>query len=298
MQIIPKIAHCLSLLSVLFLTLTLNAVDLIVITAPAASATVSGQPLAITGISSQANFRVRLTLNTTIIGSATTNGSGNWSFSSSNVGNGTHTLTADLIDNDYRILATDSNTFTIQNAETITIATPTEGDNVALNPATVTGSASLPSTTVQLLLDNVLTATTTTDTQGNWQAAYTMSANGAHALLAKLIVSGSPVATTTTNINAKIPVIYPTGKTSERIIKGEIPTTGSGSGAGYTYSVSGSIITINFVPAFTTAPLLIATGVRASGSSTVTVASVSTSAASVSFSTSTQKIYFTASTLQ
>jgi hypothetical protein len=282
----------------MFFTRTLHGIDSVAITNPANSSTVTGSPLLINGTSSQMNTRVRLTLNANEIGSVTTNGSGTWNFTLNNLSNGSYTITADLMDSTYRLLATDTNSFTVHNGETITIATPTANDVIFLNPALATGFASLPSTTVNLSLDSALIATTTTDTSGAWQAAYTLASNGIHTLLAELIVLGSPVASATQNIIGALPVIFPSGKTSERVIKGDIPTTGSGSGPGYTYSVSGSIITLNFVPAFTTTPSIIVTGQRAAGSSTATVAAINATAASISFSTSTQRIHFAASVLQ
>lgn len=274
----------------------LFAVDSVAITTPAVSSTVSGQPLIITGTSSQASSSVRLTIDSTEIGTATTDGLGDWMFTLLNLNNGSYAIRADLLSNTSVVLATSTNGFMVHNPETITIDSPIDGDVIFLSSLMATGQSSLASSNVQLLIDASLVTTTTTDVNGSWQAMCTLSSNGAHTLLAKLLVAGVPVATDSVAITAAIPVIFPTGRSQITIIDGEAPTSGSGSGVGYTYSVSGSIITINFSPAFATVPAVIATGFRSSGSSTVTLASVSTSAANISFSAGTQKVHFTAMT--
>lgn len=289
-------AYFVSLTSLLFLTMSLNGS--ITITAPADSSTVSGAPLSITGTSSEPNALVRLFINTTALGSTTTDISGDWDFTLDTLDNGNYTITADIVGSDFEVLATDTNSFTVDNGERITITTPTANQIVFLNPSTASGTASLASTTVQLSLDSVVVGTTTTDASGAWSIPYTLLSNTTHTLLAELMVMGSPVASATVSITANISVIFPAGKSQLRVIDGDAITSGTGSGYGYTYSISGSIATISFVPAFTVAPSVIATGQRSSGSSTVTISSVSGTAASIAFSTGTQKIHFTASALQ
>lgn len=270
--------------------------DYVTIATPANGATVS-QPISITGGSSQANMRVRLTINTTQIGSATTDRNGDWAFELNTLNNGTYTLTADLMDSNFDILATTVETFSVQNAHTISIDSPEENEVVMLTTSTVSGTTSLPSGLINISLDGTLVTTTTADSNGSWQTQYTLSTNGVQTLLAQLMVLGNPAANTTVDINAKIPVIFPSGKSQIRVIDGVVPTSGSGSGSGYTYTVSGSIVTINFIPAFSSTPSLVAVGLRSAGSSTVTLSSVSTTAAGISFSTGTQSIHFTATAL-
>lgn len=282
------------LMSLIFISCRVFGADTVTITAPADGATVSGQPLSISGTSSRASFRVRLTVNTTEIGYATTDGSGNWIFSTNDLANGSYTIRADLINSSFAVLATDTNSFTVQNAETIFITSPAEDEVVFLNPYTAIGTASLASTTVKLSLDASLVATTTTDTSGNWQAQYSIGSNGIHTLLAELIVSGSPVASSSIDIIGTIPVYFPAGKSQIMLVSGTIPTTGSGSGSGYTYSVSGSAITVTLSPTFSVTPIVLAMGQQTSGSSTVTVSSVSTSVLTIDFTASTESVHFIA----
>ncbi len=280
-----------------FSTVTLSAINVIAINNPANTAKVSGDPLAINGVSSVDDAQVQLTINDTYIGSVTTDSYGNWSFTIAALMNGDYTLTANLIDTDYRTLATTTVSFTVQNTDTIAITDPADGDDIMTNLIMVTGVSTAPSTTVELLLDDAVVGTATSDASGNWQILCPINANGIHTLEAVLQETGYP-SSAIIDINANLPLILPTGKSQIRVIDGYIPTSGSGSGSGYTYIVSGSTMIINFIPSFSVSPSVIATGQRSSGSSTVTIASVTPTAVSIAFSSGTQTVHFTATALQ
>lgn len=283
---------------------TLNAGDFITIAdpIPSGSGTVSGNPLVIDGTSSQANCMVRLFLNMNFIESITTDGSGNWSYALPGyINNGTYKVDAWLMTSTFSLLACNSVLFTVYNGETIAITSPNPGTPIVLNPIVLMGSSSMPNATVDISLDGNLVATTTTDTSGNWQYSYTLTAaNGSHTFLIQLFEYGYgyPVASATVDIVNSIPFIFPSGTSQARFVNGDVPTSGSGSGSGYTYTVSGSTMTINFVPAFNTTPSMTTTGLRASGSSTVSLTSVSATAATLGFSSGTQVVHFSAATLQ
>lgn len=293
MNILQKKTRFLYLIFFVAYTSVAQASDFVTILTPLNGSTVSGLPLSITGSSSQAGSRVRVTINTTETGSATTNGLGAWSLTSNNLFDGNYTVTADLMDVNSVILATATNSFTINN-QTIQIIDPASGDIISTNPITISGSSSTASTTVNLSVDGNLAATITTDSAGNWSTPYTFTSNGSHTLLAQLIVALLPVASNSITVNCSIPVFFPSGKSQMRVIGGTVPTTGSGSGSGYSYSNSGSITTITFTPAFSSTPSVVATGFRSSGASTVTISSISASATNMTFSTSTTSIQFTA----
>lgn len=295
MNLFKKNILCAFAVSIILLTNSLKGVDSIAITAPAASSTVTGMPLAISGTSSQANKDVRVSINTTEIAIVTTAGDGTWSFSLDDLYNGSYTITATLISDSFEILATSSNNFTVSNPNTIFITYPEEGNYIVDNPALISGEASLASTSVSISVDSVPVATTTTDAQGNWQTPYTLSSNGAHTLMAQLMGLGSPV--TTVTINAQVPVIFSTGMSEMSIIAGRIPTAGSGVGSGYSYSVAGSAATITFSPTLSSVPVVTATGLYSLGSSTVSLASVSTTTTVINFSAGTEEIHFVALTL-
>lgn len=297
MHIMKKNIILLNGLITLFWISNLNAVNVIAINTPANTATVNGEPLTINGIASVDSCQVQLIINGTLIGNTTTDNNGNWSFTLPYLMDGDYTLIANLIDSDYRILATATNVFSVQNTDTIAITSPTQNDIIVDTLLIVTGASTAPSTAVELYLDGTAVGSTTTDANGNWQILCPITSNGAHTLDAVLQEPGNPTSTTI-DINANLPLILPAGDTQIRVIDGYIPTSGSGSGSGYTYIVSGSTIIINFVPVFSAIPSILATGQRSSGSSTVTISSVSTTAVTIAFSTGTQQVHFTATALQ
>lgn len=277
--------------------ISLQAIDTIAIIAPADNATVSGSPFTMSGTSSRANFRIKITINSTDIGSAITNGSGNWNFTLQNLANGDYTITAELISSTFEILASDTHTFTIRNPETISIASPLHNEIIFSSRALAEGQASLSSTTVRLSVDGVLMTTTATDGLGNWQAEYTLTTNDVHTLLAELIVSGSTVASSSVAIISSNSIALPSGSSQLRLVAGSIIMSGSGSGQGYNYSATATTATLNFDPIFTATPILVLTGENSGGSSTTTITSLSTGTAQMSCTTGTEKLYFAALTL-
>lgn len=263
---------------------TLVASDFITTTSPLDSTTVSGTPLVVTGTSSQPNARVEVIFEGTDIGSITTDESGNFGVSFASVANGVHSLTLNLLAPDgVTILATTAISFAIVNPATITITTPTDSLEIFSNPFTVSGISSNPSATVNVSVDGSLAGTTTSDEFGNWSVSFYLSSNGNHAILAELVHGGTTVATHTISIFATI---------IQYIVKGLVPTIGSGSGPGFTYTNSGSVVTITPTTPFVFPPTALATGQSSMGLSTVTVISASTTELNLGFSLGTENIYF------
>lgn len=275
--------------------------ETITISNPTDGSTISGVSIPFSGTSSLANATVHLLINTTTIAKVTADTGGNWSFTYNGLADGSYTVTAKVVDSTFATLATDSNSFTVANPHKITVTTPAQDETLTtLLPTTIQGISSVESGFVQLYMDTVFTSTVSTDANGNWQANYPALVNGPHTLFAQL-VTASPlevVADTTVTFTSSNPLIFSSGVSLIRVVQGRVPTSGSGSGLGFTYSVSGSIITLIFSPAFTSTPYVVATGQRSSGSSTVTVTSVSTTSVSVAFSTGTQQVSFQATLLQ
>lgn len=269
------------------------------ITNPISSAygTVSGKPLTVNGTASLANAIVRLAYDNIPAPAAITDASGNWSSTYTLNNDGKHIVLASLATPTLNgAFKSDQVTFTVDNPPSITIATPTAGSTISYEPINISGTASLPSTLVHISLDGTLIATTTTDSNRNWQSSYApTTSNGPHTLLVELMSDPYTVlASATVDVTVSVPIIFPSGKNQVNVVAGMIPTTGSGSGPGYIYTISGSIATINFTPAFSSMPSIIATGLRASGSSTVSVTAITPTATSIAFSTGTQYINFTA----
>lgn len=261
-----------------------KAADFITITAPTNGSTVSGAPLVVTGTSSQPNTRVQFIFNSVDIGSLTTDGSGNFAASFASVASGTYSLTLNLLDNNAVLLATTSISFTVSNP-TIAILTPSDNAHVFYNPVVVTGGSSLASTTVDLSINGSLAGTTTTDGSGNWSISVTTGLYGLQTILAELKVSGVTVASST--IDANITII-------NRVIKGTVPTSGSGSDTGFTYTTSGLSTIITYVSAFANTPVVTATATNALGISTVGVTSSSTSSVTLGWSLGATSIHFVA----
>ena len=223
---IKKQTQLLCLVLLLGCGVTTRASDFVTITAPAENSTVIGVPLSIAGTSSKPGFLVRLTINTTEIGSPTTDVNGNWSFASNDINNGQYIITAELLDGNSVVVATDTNSFTIQNPPTIFILSPADQDVVS-NPLTVYGVSGLAFATVNLLIDNSIVATTTTDVSGNWSTFFNLTSNGVHALRANLIQTASTVASHTISITASI-VVGATGPAGPAGPVGPTGATGAG----------------------------------------------------------------------
>jgi hypothetical protein len=280
-------------------TADVNVENTITITNPidASYGTVSGKPLIVNGTASVANVIVRLAYDNIPAPAAITDAKGNWS-ATYNLIDGYHTIIAQLSTPDrHGFLAMDQVTCMVENPPSITILNPTEGNTISYEPIILSGTASLPLTPVQVSLDGTLIETMSTDNNGNWQASYTpTTTNGMHTFLVTLMANDyiTKLASTTVDINIAVPIVFPADKNQVSVIAGLIPTSGSGSGPGYLYTISGSIATINFIPAFYSIPSINATGLRSSGSSTVTVTSITPTATSIAFSNGTQYINFTA----
>lgn len=268
----------------MFVGSLVQASDFISLTTPVDSSTVSGSPLVVEGTSSQPNAQVQFFFDSVYIGNLTTDSSGNFSASFASIANGVYTITLNLLASDNTtVLATTSISFAVVNPASIEITSPTDGTELFFNPLTVSGVSSESSATVNISVDGIFAASTTTDGSGNWTASFPLSSNGNHTILAELVVGGTTVATYSISVLATI---------IQKIIKGVVPTIGSGSGPGFTYSVSGSVITITATTPFTFDPVALATGQRSSGDSTVTILSVDTSELQIGFSLGTESVYF------
>lgn len=273
----------------------------ITISTPIDSSTISGVSITFSGTTSLANATIYLILNTTTIAKITADTGGNWSFTYNDLPDGSYTCTAKVIDSSFSTLATASCSFTVVNPPKITVTHPAQDEILStLLPATIQGFSSVASGWVQLYMDTLFTNTISTDINGNWQSNYPALVNGEHTLLVELLTAAplEVVADTNVTFTSSNPVTFASGISLIRLLQGRIPTSGSGSGPGFTYSVSGSIITLIFSPAFPSIPYVIATGHRVSGTSTVTITSVTTTSASIAFSTGTQQVSFQATLLQ
>jgi uncharacterized delta-60 repeat protein len=165
------------------------------IDSPVDGSTITSSTFAMTGSASRTGLSVRLKLDNTVIATTRTNNEGNWNAGTSSiVSNGAHTLVVDLLDANNNVLATVSNTFTINASDTVSIVQPIAGSTINTNKPLIGGQSSRSGASVILLLNGVYWVTATTDSIGNWQVTLPAIGNGSHTLTAILMVDGSSVA--------------------------------------------------------------------------------------------------------
>lgn len=272
--------------------------DFITIINPANSSTITSSPITVNGISTRANAQVQVVLNSDSADmlSVQTDNFGNWN--AGNIGpvlNGANAITAGLFDP--TSIASVSNNFTGSiSTDSIAITTPANNSIATSSTVSISGTSSKAGATVQLLLDGVSIGSATTNSAGDWSVPVTISSSvplisGKHTLTANLSAGTSP---TTSNT-----FIYVAGP---KVVQGTVSVTNTGpfptptfNGIGFNaLQPSSTVLQINFTPNFSVAPTVIATGFRASGSSTVTVSAVTTTNAQISFNIGTTTIHFAA----
>src|SRR6185369_13374074 len=172
--------------------------------------------LTLTG-SAEANATVKVYDGVTLLGSATANGAGTWSFTTAALANGAHSLTA---------TATDAagNTSAASSAlgvtiDTIAPATPaigsystdsgTVGDGITNdNTLTLTGSAEA-NATVKVYDGVTLLGSATANGAGTWSFTTAALANGAHSLTATATDVAGNTSTASAALNVTIDTIAP-----------------------------------------------------------------------------------------
>ena len=147
--------------------------------------------LTLTG-SAEANATVKVYDGATLLGSATADGSGNWSYTTAALTNGAHSLTAtatDVAGNTSAASAALSVTIDTSAPVTPAIAafstdSGTAGDGITNdNTLTLTGSAEA-NATVKVYDGATLLGSATADGSGNWSYTTAALTNGAHSLTA------------------------------------------------------------------------------------------------------------------
>ena len=224
----------------------------------------------------EANSKVTLydTDGTTVLGTTTADGSGNWTITSSTLAGGSHTLTVkakDAAGNDSGASSSLSVTIdtTAPNAPTglDLLAGSDSGtsntDNITSNNTpTVSGAGAEPGSTVTLYDTNGTTVlgTATADSSGNWSVTTSTLADGAHTLTAKVTDTAGNVGAASSSLTVTIDSTAPgasgtpvlaSGSDSgasnaDNITSDTTPTiTGSGAEAGATvtlYDTDGSTV--------------------------------------------------------
>lgn len=274
------------------------------VTNPANASTITSMPTTLMGNASLSNQRVRIIIDSTLIGFVTTDTNGNWSIAVPRIANGSHTITADLISNEapVSVITSITQSFDVSTPDAIEITLPIPNEIVQIiNTLEIGANSSRSAATVNILIDNNQVGSAATGEIGNLATLIDPTLlNLTHTLRLDLIDPNDGVtvlATDSLDFTSETSFLFPPELTQYKIVQGEIPTTGSGSRDGFNYSASGSSITITYNEPFQSAPMISVSGRRASGASTVTVSSNSSSATTLLFSAGTQSVYFTATLL-
>jgi len=179
------------------------------ITSPAASATVSGTvAVAATATDSVTISSVQLQVDGASVGSADTTSPYNFSWSSSSVANGSHTLTAVAKDSSGNTATSAAVKVTVNNSDT---TPPTVSITAPASSATVSGTVTVSATasdnvavaSVQLQVDGANVGSADTASPYNFSWITTNYANGSHALTA-IAKDSAGNATTSATVNVTV----------------------------------------------------------------------------------------------
>jgi hypothetical protein len=171
----------------------------------------------------EANATVKLydTNGTTLLGSTTADGSGNWSITSATLGEGGHTLTAKQTDAAGNVSAASGGLAVVIDTSAAAPATPvlasasdsgTPGDRVTnVATPTITGTAEA-NATVKLYDSNgtTLLGTTTANGSGAWSIVSSTLADGAHTLTVKQTDKAGNVSAASAALTLSIDTVAPT----------------------------------------------------------------------------------------
>lgn len=197
-----------------------NNTPFVSIQQPLTGSVLASRTTIISGISSELDERVDITVNGNLFNSVSTDSHGNWSAGTSQfLINSSGSITAQVISNN-TVIASDTSNFTISASDQIVINNPVNNSTIATITPAINGYSSRAGAQVHITIDGLLFNSVTTDSQGNWDAgdSYGLN-NGMHTLTADLIVSGITIATTTESfrVNALIGPTGPRGNTGADI---------------------------------------------------------------------------------
>jgi len=259
--------------------------------------TVTGDNLTISGTSSNPDCITRLLLNDTLVGTKMTEGDGSWSFSGLELPDNNYAVKVEIYGTsggEFTLLACTTSNFNVVNNPIISISTPIANQINQIYYTNISGYTTLsPLASVRIsIIDSNIITTTTTNEAGYWETDFPALENGEHTLFVELLSGeGVTIATETIVFSSLAPTLI-CDNMQLRLIEGNIPTSGSGSGNGFTYNVLGSTATITFTQAFSSTPTVIATGQYSSNSSTITITSLDTSSCALTFSAGTERVNF------
>jgi len=161
---------------------------------PVNGSTITTPSVTVSGTSSVASAQVQVLINGALFTTVTTDGSGNWNAGATPIlNNGMNTIRANLIVSS-TVVAAYVSQFTVNSSPVIVTTTPANQSTITTLTTPISGTSSLASTLVIVLVDSAYFAITTTDSFGNWSAGTSLSlALGTHTISASLISSAGSV---------------------------------------------------------------------------------------------------------
>ncbi|MFZ5441866.1 MAG: Ig-like domain-containing protein, partial [Myxococcota bacterium] len=172
-----------------------------VVTAPANGSTTNDNTPTVTG-TAEANSTVAVFVDGVQVGTTTASGAGAWSFTTSTLADGSHTVRATATDAAGNTSAnSNTNTFTVDTSAPAApvVTAPANGSTTNDNTPTVTGTAEANST-VAVFVDGVQVGTTTASGAGAWSFTTSTLADGSHTVRATATdAAGNTSANSNTN---------------------------------------------------------------------------------------------------
>ena len=180
------------------------------ISSPTTGATVNTQTPTVSG-SAEANSTVAIFDGVTSLGTTTANGSGAWSYTTSTLSEGAHSLKAKATD-----AANNTSSFSTAVAITVdvtvpaapAISSPTEGAVTGDDTPTITGSGEA-NATITVYDGSTSIGTTTANGSGAWTYTSSQLSEGAHALKAKATDAGNNDSAYSTVVNITVDITAP-----------------------------------------------------------------------------------------
>jgi len=180
----------------------------------------NGSTVTLTG-AAEANSTIKVYDGATLLGSATANGSGAWSYTTASLSNGSHSLTATATDTAGNVSAASSVT-----AVTIDTVAPVAPSIVSFSPDTgtvgdgVTGASVLTligaaeaNSTVKVYDGATLLGTATANSSGAWSYTTAVLSNGAHNLTATATDAAGNVSTASSTMAVTVDTVAPVSPT-------------------------------------------------------------------------------------
>lgn len=156
--------------------------DSCVIVSPASGGTVTSQTPTISGRASHPSASVKVSVDSALIGTVTTDALGAWSVASSRLANGSHTILAQLMDGE-TVLASDTKSCTVSVTLYISFDTPSVGSTITSSTTNIDGKCSEATKTLHVIVDGVAFKKITSTATGTWDAGTSNTlANGDHVI--------------------------------------------------------------------------------------------------------------------